>query len=286
MAPIQTYSSSPINAPVKASAITPQTAGTEGSAGSSSAPATTAASTTATTTATTTSAPRPPGYPNAQPGAVATRPTLPVQTGAPQTSGTSLYQPTPTTQHVRDQNPPAPQPGAVPVPPEMRSQIPPPPKAGESMQHRTQPPAAAGVVSTTTTSAPVPLQSGMPPQVSYPAPNLSYSGQVGSSSTISAHAAPAASSGSGALPTASLGELGPDDKFSHPPGYQQNALASAETSSHLQAGGTYQGTYLPRSHDEDQDDESLWGMARQWATAAGNSLAQAENEVWKRINKG
>jgi len=33
------------------------------------------------------------------------------------------------------------------------------------------------------------------------------------------------------------------------------------------------------------EDESVWDTAKKWASAAGNSLAAAEGEVWKRINK-
>lgn len=84
-----------------------------------------------------------------------------------------------------------------------------------------------------------------------------------------------------------LGELGPgdgdSDRFSHPPGYHQNALGPG-LSSRQEDQGIY--TSQQQRFDDDQDEEGLWGAARKWATAAGNSLAQAENEVWKRINKG
>lgn len=49
--------------------------------------------------------------------------------------------------------------------------------------------------------------------------------------------------------------------------------------------------YQQRSYDNtndntyDSQDESVWGTAKKWAYAAGDSLAKAENEVWKRINK-
>ncbi|VUC33319.1 unnamed protein product [Clonostachys rosea] len=253
MAPIPVYSSSPINAAAKASGITPRTAG--GDHHSAEAPETT------------TSAARPQGYPVAQPGA---QPTLPVQTGTPQTSAaTGRLEPTPTHQRVRDGSPPAPQPGAVPVAPGTRSQIPPPPRAGESLQ-AAQPTAVPSLQQ---------QQQTMPPQMSYPAPNPTYP-PVAGSSTITAQEARSAS---GPMPT-SLGELGPgdDDRFSHPPGYHQNALGPG-----LSSRQEDQGIYTSQQRfDDDQDEEGLWGAARKWATVAGNSLAQAENEVWKRINKG
>jgi hypothetical protein len=35
----------------------------------------------------------------------------------------------------------------------------------------------------------------------------------------------------------------------------------------------------------DDDEEGVWSAAKKWASAAGESLAAAEHEVWKRINK-
>jgi hypothetical protein len=36
---------------------------------------------------------------------------------------------------------------------------------------------------------------------------------------------------------------------------------------------------------EDQGEGSVWDTAKKWASSAGESLAAAEQEVWKRINK-
>jgi hypothetical protein len=36
---------------------------------------------------------------------------------------------------------------------------------------------------------------------------------------------------------------------------------------------------------EDQSEASVWDTAKKWAASAGDSIAAAENEVWKRINK-
>ncbi|CAG9937525.1 unnamed protein product [Clonostachys rosea f. rosea IK726] len=92
--------------------------------------------------------------------------------------------------------------------------------------------------------------------MSYPAPNPTYPPRAGSS-TITAQVARSAS---GPVPT----PLG--------------------LSSRQEDQGIY--TSQQQRFDDDQDEEGLWGAARKWATVAGNSLAQAENEVWKRINKG
>jgi hypothetical protein len=35
----------------------------------------------------------------------------------------------------------------------------------------------------------------------------------------------------------------------------------------------------------DDEGEGVWSAAKKWASAAGESLAAAEHEVWKRINK-
>lgn len=203
MAPVPVYSASPINAS-KASGPSPQTAKPDGTS-------TTTAPASVTTSATSTDQYAP------QPGS---GPSLPVQTGAPQSlSSTYSVQPTPT-QPLPSQSggPPAPQPGAG---------IPPPPKAGETLQTSHQPAA---------------------PRTSYPAPEPS----------------PYPASAPSGAP------VGAGDTYSHPPGYHQN-----DTNFHSM-------------HDQgpvDEDDDSVWGTAKKWATAAGNSLAEAENEVWRRFTK-
>jgi hypothetical protein len=37
---------------------------------------------------------------------------------------------------------------------------------------------------------------------------------------------------------------------------------------------------------DDEDDEGIWSSAKKLAQAAGEKLSAAENEVWRRINKG
>lgn len=205
-------------------------------------------------TTTTSAAASQQGYPAPQPAAA---PSLPAQTGAPQPAQ-DVLQPTPT-QSLHDAGPPAPQPGAVPVPPSgVASHLPPPPKAGESQQ----------VPQTTATS--------MPPQMSYPAPNATFPSGAGSSTVT-------ASLPSGPRPT-SLQEAGPAQSYSHPPGYHQDVHAS-DFSSHQRAAHDASLAQNSGTFDDGGDDESVWNTAKKWATAAGNSLAAAENEVWRRINK-
>lgn len=204
-------------------------------------------------TTTTSAAASQPGYAAPQPAA---RPSQPAPTGVPQPQLQQSIQPTPT-QQLPDVGPPAPQPGAVPVPP--ASHLPPPPKAGEALSH----PQTSGATTT------------MPPQMSYPAPNPQFT--VGKSTTT-------------ALPPSSLGGPGPTslqevggDSYSHPPGYHQDTYASEFNSAQRAA---HNASVRDNSQVFDTGDEDgVWGTAKKWANAAGNSLAAAENEVWKRINK-
>ena len=193
-------------------------------------------------------------YPAAQPEA---RPSMPAPTGAAQPPS-SYYAPTPT-QRTADASPPAPRPGAVPTA-SGGSHLPPPPKAGETLQS----PAAQ------ITQAP------MPPQMSYAPPTGSVLGPARASTTTSTQFL---GSGQTMLPH--------DDRLSHPPGYQQNVNAS-EFDSHQRAAHDAFIADNPSkrlSFTGDGDDEGVWDTAKKWAAAAGDSLAAAENEVWRRINK-
>ena len=249
MPAIPVYSSSPINA-TKASGVTPHTKEPQGPQPDQEAPE----------TRTTPGAQR--AYPQAKPGAVPSLPSQPAPTAAPRPF--AGIQPTPTSS-TQTGNPPAPQPGAVPNPPGATKYLPPPPPAGDSVQSA-QPPQ--------TTTMP------MPPQMSYQPPVATQLIQGRSSTTP---AAPAPLTG-GPYPT-SLREQQPDS-YSHPPGYQQNVLASEFNS--------YQRAAHDASVDQNsrimpsfgQDGESgVWDSAKKWAAAAGESIVAAENEVWKRINK-
>ncbi|CAM1505273.1 Fc.00g109100.m01.CDS01 [Cosmosporella sp. VM-42] len=186
-------------------------------------------------------------YPPAQPGA---RPSMPAPTGAG-LPPSAYPAPTPT-RKAADMSPPAPQPGAVPTPTGGKSYIPPPPKAGETLP----PP--------------------MPPQMSYGPPTGSVVGPARSSTTTTAAQL------LGSQPPTLPG----DDNYSHPPGYHQNINAS-EFTSHQRAAHNAFVSQNPRrlSLSGDDGDEGVWDTAKKWAAAAGDSIAAAENEVWRRINK-
>ncbi|GFP52053.1 hypothetical protein ACSS6W_003958 [Trichoderma asperelloides] len=231
--PVQVYTSSPINA-TKATEITPKTQQPEGEGPHARPPPPT------------TSLGSPTAYPPAQPGA---RPSLPIQTGAPQPSST--YKPSSTQE--ANSSPPPPQPGAVPSPPGGNSHLPPPPKAGETLQQ----------------AQPVP----MPPQMSYQLPTTVHPTQGGSSTSTSTAYSPS-------VPHPRLVQVSEPD-FSHPPGYQQNVNAAEFNRDQREA---YNASFNQESYLA-HEAESVWNTAKKWATAAGDSIAAAENEVWKRINK-
>ncbi|PNY20891.1 Uncharacterized protein TCAP_07312 [Tolypocladium capitatum] len=246
MPTIPVYISSPINAST-ASGITPHTKPPDESRPNQETPETRTAPSGQQT------------YPPAKTGAV---PLLPVQTAAPRPFAS--IQPTPTSS-TQNSSPPAPQPGAVPVASGGAKHIPPPPKVGESAPHARPP---------QTTTIP------MPPQMPYQPPVASQPIRGGPSTTT---AAPAPHMG-GPYPT-SLQEQNPAG-YSHPPGYQQNVLAS-EFNSYQRAAhhaSVDQGSGMMPSFGQD-GEAGVWDAAKKWAAAAGDSLAAAENEVWKRINK-
>ncbi|KAI1777583.1 hypothetical protein F4818DRAFT_318637 [Hypoxylon cercidicola] len=229
MAPIPVYTNSPIVAS-KASGITPQT---------DQPPSALKPSKTTVSPASPTS-PNSASYPPAQPGAA---PSLPV--------------PTATAQAYSYNGPPAPQPGAAPVPTGAVSTIPPPPKAGEKYQPSQQ------------TPAPQPVSMPYPQQMSIPTPTAPYPAQQYGTSTASV---PASYSSQG--PTASTGY-----SLQHPPGYHQNANAS-ELDRYQRAA-----TQQNESEEQREDTSGVWDAARKWAQQTGEKLAAAENEVWKKINK-
>ncbi|KAH6606831.1 hypothetical protein Trco_005984 [Trichoderma cornu-damae] len=189
----------------------------------------------------------PTAYPRAQPGA---GPSLPVQTGAgvPQPFGGHK----PTSTQDADGSPPPPQPGALPSPPGGKGHLPPPPKAGESMK---QQPA---------------------PQTSYPLPATAYPTRGGSSTSASTAYSPNVPQ-----PAFVQGRETTEPDFSHPPGYQQNVHAADFTHDQREA----HSASFAQTHYQGYEEESMWDTAKKWAAAAGDSLAAAEHEVWKRINK-
>lgn len=248
MAPIPVYSSSPINA-AKPTGVTPKTTTGPGESDNQGNPQPTSTSTLEVSSAGQ-------AYPSAQPGA---RPSLPQQTPVSQRAAAATHAlagtPTQTASPEDDDMPPPPQPGAVPVPvprsgtaQQTSGNLPPPPKAGE----------------------PVPVTT-MPPQMAYQPPHASLPIQ-GRSST--ATASPQAGPGGGA-PTLSQGNY-PSAGYSPPAAgvYQQDVNAAG-----------YNQYQRSAAADEQQGETSVWDTAKKWAASAGESLAAAESEVWKRINK-
>lgn len=70
--------------------------------------------------------------------------------------------------------------------------------------------------------------------------------------------------------------------FSHPPGYQQNIHAADFSRDQREA---HNASFARDSYQNNEEEEGIWNTAKKWAAAAGDSLAAAEQEVWKRINK-
>ncbi|OTB20633.1 hypothetical protein K445DRAFT_313117 [Daldinia sp. EC12] len=231
MAPIPVYTDSPITA-AKASGVTPQTAP----------PSTTSRPTP------TTSLPASSGqaYPPAQPGAVPSLPTATATASQARVSSQPI-------QTANNDGPPAPQPGAVPIPTGVtKPSIPPPPKAGEK-----------------------PVSIPYPQQMSVPPPTAPYPSQQRGTSTVPMPTSVGSDQGSTAF-------SGPPIHHSleHPPGYHQNSNASELDS--------YQRSAIQRSEVEDQAGSSeggVWEVAKKWAHQTGEKIAAAENEVWKKINK-
>ncbi len=193
-------------------------------------------------------------YQPAQPGA---QPSLPVQTGVPQ-QPYGNYAPTPT-QNTYSVSPPAPQPGAVPQPPSGKAAMPPPPKAGESLKPEHM-------------RAPTGTQEAMPPQMSYPAPVA----PVPSMSRGTAAAIPP-------QPQPPLFGDGSQVDTAHPPGYHQDVHASEFSSYQRAAHNAY--VSENSTFGDSEADGGIWDQAKKWASAAGDSIAAAEHEVWKKINK-
>ncbi|OTA08043.1 hypothetical protein A9Z42_0089890 [Trichoderma parareesei] len=116
----------------------------------------------------------------------------------------------------------------------------------------------------------------MPPQMSYPPPTTTYAANGGTSSSTSTAYSPNVPQ-----PTFLQGRETTEPDFSHPPGYQQNANAADFTRDQREA---YNAS-VNQDYYEANEEDSIWNTAKKWAAAAGDSIAAAENEVWKRINK-
>lgn len=83
--------------------------------------------------------------------------------------------------------------------------------------------------------------------------------------------------------------------MSHPPGYHQNVNASefnsTQREAHDLAVAREDAQSRSMSHrvsvaiEGGDDNDGVWGAAKKWASVAGEGLAAAEQEVWKRLNK-
>lgn len=79
--------------------------------------------------------------------------------------------------------------------------------------------------------------------------------------------------------------------FEHPPGYQQNVHAGEMDRYQRARQDALEAEERSRSSSlvgggDGAAGERVWGSAKKALMAAGEKLADAEHEVWKRINKG
>ncbi|TVY22828.1 hypothetical protein LHYA1_G008618 [Lachnellula hyalina] len=256
MSGIPIYTQSPLNAPSKASGVTPQTAAPNVEA-SPVAPQYVPATTTSIPTS---------SYPPARPGAAA----FPAPTGTAAQRYAPL-QPTKTTSSEAER-PPPPQPGAAPIP---SSRNVPPPKDGETFRPEQ-------------TSAPQPPTSRpLPSQMSIPPPSSAFGGPPPTSSTATSNTP--SSSYPVQIPSTESG--GPRRSLEHPPGYHQNVYASDQTSEQRRAQETINASSALGGRESTEnfgamDSGSIWNTAKKWTQQAGEKISEAEAEVWRKINKG
>lgn len=261
MAPIPVYSASPINA-AKAKGATADTAAVDKNDGHGPGPSgPTPASTTATATSQAGASQTQYQPPPPQPGA---RPSLPAQTGAPEPYfGNYLDSPldNPNFSSAIKDHPLPPGPGELGY--AARADIPPPPKAGETLgpEHTTRAPA---------TGQPENNMPPPPPQMSYPAP-------------VAPPQAMSRGTASAIPPQPQPQLIGTEADPAHPPGYRQDVNASEFNSYQRAAHNAY--VSENSSFGDSEGDGGIWDQAKKWASAAGDSLAAAEHEVWKKINK-
>ncbi|OAA47251.1 hypothetical protein BBO_02706 [Beauveria brongniartii RCEF 3172] len=299
MAPVQTFSSSPI---VAAKA---PTATTHSPTTSKTMPAT---ATAAPSSSSSYSSPSHGQTPPAQPAA---RPSIPAATSSASfsprgaTGHAAAMLPTPTQQLISDSNsPPAPQPGAVPIPPgaataaaaaSTSSTLPPPPKSGETL----------GPEHTGAAAAQPPR--ALPAQLSYPPPTASHTSLRGTSAAVPSpyEVGGVGGGGGGGGSVQLLPGINRATDLSHPPGYQQDAQAAEFSSGQRAAHEAYVAQHSNRltsglvmgmglgaggggggeAGAGDAEGTTIWNTAKKWASAAGDTLAAAEGEVWKAVNK-
>ncbi|KAK7940903.1 uncharacterized protein PG986_013290 [Apiospora aurea] len=123
-------------------------------------------------------------------------------------------------------------------------------------------------------SAPYPQQMAIPP------PTMAYPAQQLGTAT-----APAPSSAYAQAPTGIVGQDGAQNSLDHPPGYHQNVNAVGLDQYQYQRQAIARNESADRRQQDGTEEEGVWGAAKKWAAGAGEKLAAAESEVWKRINK-
>ena len=209
-------------------------------------------------------------YPPAQPGAAAPTSTSTI----PQSSS---------------YGPPAPQPGATPVPPPPTitapPSLPPPPKAGE----KPLPPEHYAPVH------PMPAQpQPYPPQMSQPTVDCPSKG-VPPGSTTSTSIRPSFDPSAQPTNIPSSTDVPGRASLEHPPGYVQNPFASDMTpdqrfaaeqekenrSDTLPSLGYVDDPKGPRLGFE--DDKSVWGIAKTWVKEKGEQASKLEEKVWDKF---
>lgn len=205
----------------------------------------------------------PSAYPPARPGApAAPAPTAFIPRPAPE--------PTRTQPQVTHDQPPPPQPGAVPVASSYQqaqtyasNPSVPPPRSGEALK---QPSTA------------------MPSQMQMPPPSQNY---APTHSTMVGAPAPVGPQGNGPT-TLNFGPVAHDAPSDHPPGYQQNTYAqdlNPAQRSGLDAQERKE-SIVNNFGGESAGEaaENVWNAVKNWASVAGEKLAETEESVWKRIN--
>ncbi|CCC13461.1 hypothetical protein SMACR_07085 [Sordaria macrospora] len=261
MPPINLYTHSPINAAKASDAQDPKTATPEGQSQSGI-------------------------VPNANPD--------------PHPTGTVTPNQATPTYLTSDRIPPPPQPGAVPTLPVQTGTA--TTTQGQDVKYPHLPPQPSSQYYPGSPAAPAPSGpiTSTPHQMSIPPPTASYDYSQRGTSTTTVPPPPTRTLPT-YLPGASPAELGLGPQhgsgsgggggdLSHPPGYQQDSMASDMNQSQRAAhefaashgghghghGGGYSGS--------GSDDEGVWNSAKKWIQDAGAKVAEAESEVWKKIN--
>lgn len=257
---VQIHTEDPINA-AKASGITSQTAHNSNTESPQQPGQTTSTAST------------PYAYPPAQPGAAA-----PTHTSTlPQSSS---------------YGPPAPQPGAAPVPPPPTitagPSVPPPPKAGEkplSAEHY------KAVHSRPAQPQPYPSQVSQP-LVDHPVR------AVPAGSTTSTSTEPFFNPSTQPSNMPSSTDMPARASLDHPPGYVQNPFAADMTPDQRFTAQQEQEKrseilpslgYIDNSKGERpglEDDQTVWGTAKKWAKGTGEQASKLREEVWNQFGPG